>query len=413
MARTRDRNGKGRKERERSHEGRTRRPNLVEVWKRKLPSIRPGRYDFEFTLLRGRGWRALRIGGTLQSVSWVDEAAALTGSLVGRRPVANDPSSLPIERGTRVRCRVRYRDHDWRELWTMRCAEPEVDLETGELNVELADDLSLVRGHVREWSYRKTKRRKKGWRAHRIVLDVAETIGLKVGELVEGTTWVKKITGRMSGLDVIRRAYEVEHKETRRRYIVRMRNGKLEVVQYRRNRVLYSVGDQIVSALLRREGRAQPTTVIVGKAKIGKGSDTKKIEHTEHRRKVVRKLGYVEREKNYGRVDSKRDLIKQIRRDLADELKMRPSATVSFPGVPYIRRGDACEVDLPAEGYRDDQAIVFVTRAAHTIDTTSYRTEIDVIADDPFEKYREQREKELRAKKRRERRRRRRRGADN
>jgi hypothetical protein len=344
----------------------------------------------------------------VESVDWADEGAMLTGTAQLRRPVPNDPSSLPIGRGHQLRCRVRYRDHvEWWELWRMRCSIPEVDYESGVVTVELTDDMNLLRGHIREWNFRKTKRRKNGWRAHAVAIDVCNTVGVRVGQLVQGTEWVTKIKGRMSALDVIRKAYEVEHKETKRRYIVRMHDGRLNVVQYRRNRILYSVGDIIVSALLRREGKAQPTTVITGKAKVGKGSDAKKIEHTEFRRAVVQRFGYVHREKSYGKLDSKADLIKAIRRDLAEELEIRKSAEgISFPGIPFIRRGDACELDIPREGYRDEQAIVFVSRVAHSVTAQGYTTEIDVIADDAYAEYREELEATLRKKRRRERKRR-------
>lgn len=399
----RSRIGTGRLERVRSHEGRTRRPSLIELYKRRKPPITPGEFAFEWTLLRGRGRKAIELTKATESCEWIDEGAMLIGSITLKRPHPEDPRSLPVMRGHQVRCRVWWRDA-WYELWTMRCTEPETELGDGRLTVELTDDLDLLRGHVREWTYRKTKRRKNGWRPQAVALDVLRVCGARPGQIVEvKNVWVKRVVGRFSALDALRKAYEAAHKETRIRYVIRMRNGRVDIVPYRRNAVMYELHDLLLDALLRREGSARPTTVLTGRGKIGKGKDTRKIEHTEYRRELVQQLGYVHHEENYGRVDSRADLIKQIKRDLSKRLKLRRSATVSVPGIPFIRRGDATMLELPAEGYRDNEAIVFVSRAAHSIDPQGYRTELDVIAEDPYEKYQEEREEELREKRRRER----------
>lgn len=397
------RNGPGRLERARSHEGRTRKPALTELYKRRLPPITPGEFAFEWVLLRGRGNEAINITSATESCEWVDEGPVLTGSIALKRPDPDDPRSLPVARGHQVRCRVWWRDA-WYELWTMRCSEPETDLTEGRLSVELTDDLDLVRGHVREWTYRKTKRRKNGWRPHLLARDVLRVCGARPGQIAEvKSVWVRRVVGWMSALDALTKAYEVAHKETRIRYVIRMRNGRVDIVPFRRNPIMYELHDLLVDALLRREGVARPTTVITGRGKVGKGKAAKKIEHTEYRRAVVQRLGYVHREKNYGRVDSRADLVKQVKRELAKELKLRPSATLSVPGVPFIGRGDATMVELPAEGFEGEQAVVFTTRVAHSVDGQTYRTDLDVGSTDPYEKYREQREKELRDKKRKQR----------
>jgi hypothetical protein len=220
----------------------------------------------------------------------------------------------------------------------------------------------------------------------------------------------------MTDLDAIRKAYKHEKEKTGRRFVIRMRRNRLEVVPYRRNPVLYQFGDRLMSAVLTQEGPDRPTTVIVAKGRIGKGKDAKKVEHRYYKRSAVRQLGKVELEKNYGTVDSLDDLRKKARTTLAEKLRPRRVGTLVTPGIPWVRRGDAIRWfnDEPgwhgATKHSKDRTFIFVRSARHSVSSSGYTTEMDVTQVDPYVKDRERRDKEARARKRKERKRDRKRG---
>lgn len=369
-------------------------PDLYAVYKAKLPNITPGVADFEWTLLRGGSAKPLNIDSAVESVEWRDEQSVLQGSIGLRRPIPDDPTSLPIGRGHRVRCRVKY-DGKMVELWQMRVLIPDVDPATGTVTCELLDDLDLLRRDVRDWNLRAGKRRPKGMRSDVMARQMLK--GYPVGRLPQGKAYIKKLKrSDRSRLDMLRLIYKEEREETHRRYIVRWENGKVAVKTYQRNRVLYIFEHEITEALLTVEGEARPFTVIEAKGKIGKGKDAKTITHVEARRDIVARFGRAVEQRNYGRVTSLAALKAKARRSYAANLRLKYKATVTVPGVPFIRRGEGIEVRIPSEGYTGDDAMVYTTRVVHRVDSGGYWTEMDVNRVDPFEKDKARVEKELR-----------------
>jgi hypothetical protein len=394
--------GKGRTERRKSAKGRAHTPYLARYYAhRRAP--RPAQdYEFELTLLRGKGAKALNLDTVAESFEWVDEQAALSGNVQLRRPDPADPASLPVARGHRIRCRVRWRGHStWYTLWTMRCAAPQVQVDAGTVSVDLKDDLDLLSRSRLNWAFRATKRRRHGWFPHDITVAVAKRLGMKVGAIARTTHRTTLVKREWSGLDVIRQAYKSERSITARRYIIRIRNGELEVVNFSRNRVLYSFADQIRTALVAIEAHhANPLTVLTGHARIGSGKKVRKIRYTEHRAAVVRRYGYVHHVKDYGQVKSHAELRKLVKRDYASQLKVEHTATIQVPGIPFVRRGDGMELDMPTEGFAGARRFVFATRVLHQVEAGSYTTEMDVTTVDPIVQDAKRRAAELRAKSR-------------
>lgn len=393
----------GREQRKRTSSARSRLPALDNFYRYTLPPITPGAFTFELTLLRPRT-KPLDITAFCESFTWNESSSEMTGNLQLHRPDPANPATLPIERGARVRCRVRWQG-SWYELWTMRTKPPETQLEENSTSVDLLDDMDLIKRTKRSWSFRPTKRRKFGYFPHEIVRIVCKRQGIKIGAIAKGKHRVPAMTLKSaSPLDVFKRAYAHEKQKTGRSFVIRIRDGKVEIVPLKRNPLVYLLGKQIQAALLAQEpGSETPSTVWTGRARLGKGKDAKKISFTHFDRKVVERLGYVHHEHSYGTVESRADLKSKVQRDLAKALKVTRTAQVQYAGIPFIRRGDGAKLELPREGFTGKDAFVYATTAAHTVQGNSYQSTWDFTTDDPYIVLKEQAEKEQRAAKRKER----------
>lgn len=401
-------NRDGRQQRRRSSGGRQRRPNLSAWYGEKAAPITPGEFEFELTLLRGRGTKSVALDPFVESFEWNDEETALSGNVQLRRAEPGKRKSLPVKRGHLIRCRVRWRG-GWYELWAMRCGSPQttVDPSGVTMSVDLKDDLARVRNGKRRYIRRKTKRKRHGYFGHAVIREFARKEGVRIGALVRCSKRMSKVDVTGSFLDLVTEVYEHEADATGRKYVIRMRDGKLEVVNYKRNRMLYRLAEQIRGGDITEEPKVEnPITVLVGKARIGKGADAKKIRHTEYRRSMVERFGYTKRERDYGRVESAGELRRKMKRDLAKQYKVDTTITVEHQGIPFIRRGDGAQVVVPSEGFERANSFVYCTGARHQVQRGSFTSSFDFTRDDPFLADRERRDKEAREKSRKRRKRR-------
>ena len=104
----------------------------------------------------------------------------------------------------------------------MRAAPPDVNLD-GSISVALADDFQALRRNRRDWSFRKTKRRKHGYYPGEIAKKVAAQEGVRVRRVVRGKHRLTKLVRKdATALDVLREAYVKEHEKTGLRFILRM-----------------------------------------------------------------------------------------------------------------------------------------------------------------------------------------------
>lgn len=397
---------RGQQQRRAEHTARVRRPDLGGLYQYRLPDIEPGLFEFELTLLRSRGKDNVPLTQAVTSFSWSDEETILAGQLTLQRPDPDSWASLPVAKGDRIRCRTRWGGRrSWYELWTMRCKGPETSIATDgtTVSIDLEDDLAKLRRNTREYKLRKTKRRKVGYYAHEVAQIVAKRAGVKLGRVAKGTVRIPKIAGTMSDLDALKKAYAYEKDKTGRRFVIRFDSkGRLEVLPYQRNRILYSFSHQLLSALASEESKDNPTTVIEGTGRIGKGKNARKVRHTEMRRDIVDRFGYVHDEKSYGRVDSLADLRGQVQRDYAKQLRVKRTATLEVQGIPFIRRGEGIQwlTDEPGWHGRSekslDRSFVFTKAVRHQVDGSTFTTSMDIVQDDPFVKDQERREKEAR-----------------
>jgi hypothetical protein len=375
----------GRVQRKTTAAAEVRKPNLAKYYGRKLSSIEGGGgFDFSLDVLGGGSAKGWSLDPHTTSFEWVDDESTMTGSLSLQRPDLDTWKSLPIGRGHTVRCRVKWGGRMY-TLWTMRADPPEVNARTGEVQVALNDDMALVRLGKRRWLYRKTKRRKTGYFGHEVLRLAARKAGVRVGSLVRcGEREAKwDVTG--SFLDLAKKVYENEAKKTGKQYVVRMRNGRFEVVEYKRNAVLYVIDEQLREASITEEPKVKaPVTVWTGTGRVGKGKDAKKVSVTVKKDEMVRRFGFTQKTKSYGRVDSRAALRKLVVEDLAEQYEVNRKAQIQFGGIPFIRRGDGVQVVVRSDRLVGEDSFMYATAVRHQVQSGSYNTDADVTQVDPF-----------------------------
>lgn len=358
-------------------------PDLSRWYGHALPPAHPGDYEFRLTLLRPK-LAPVPLQHMVESFGWVDEQSVMTGNLTARRPDLEEPQSLPVTRGDLIRCEVRWAQTIYR-LWTMRVQPVQTAVESGELTVALQDDLALLDSTALDWFFRKSKAKPSGYTADEVTLEVARRLGVALGQLSRATQRFALVKRHTSGLAVLKAAWMQEKAATGVGYVIRLRNGKLEVVPIRRNPLLYVLKDQIQTAMItEKNGQSVPTTVLEGHGHVGKGKGSQKVSYTAYDRSVVSRLGYVHRVKQYGQVSSPAELRAKVKADYAAGIRTNALITIQHTGIPFIQRGDGVQVPMPSEGYGGARAFVYCTRAVHTVQAGTYQSEWDFTAVDPY-----------------------------
>jgi hypothetical protein len=387
MATAAERRRKGRQERLRKHIARIRRPNLYALYSRVISDLRPGGFTFRLTLYRGAE-APVPLDRVVESFFWEDTQASLVGGLELRRPLPEHAGSLAVGSSMIVRCDVHWQSR-WYRLWTMAIKTPESPLYEGTTSIELEDDLTRLDRDERDWIFRKTKTRKRGYRCDEIAREVCRREGVRVGYLARGTKLQVLKKKRTRGLAVIKEAYEEERKATGRKYVVRMRDGELDVLPLGRNSILFEFREQVEDASVSQSQKQRPVTVLVGTGRTKKGT---KLRHTEQSLKVIARYGKVTKEKNYGRVEGLADLRSRVQRDYADEIRVKHTGEITVPLVPFLRRGDGLRWVTKEAGWHGatkesrDRSFVFATGVRHEVTSGSQTSRITLSQEDAYAK---------------------------
>lgn len=410
----------GQKQRANTKRGQLRRPNLSRYYGRKVADLHPGDYEFRVRLIdpEAKGVaRAEPLGARVVSIEWNDESDTLSGTASLRRPWRAKPGSTPVQRGSGIRLEVKWGGRWW-QLWTLWVQnDPEVDLTTGELTAELGDELFPLKKNERDWEFKKTKKgpKAKGWTCDEIAIYVAKKERIRIGTLAKGTKRFElKKMKNASGLEVIRRAYAHEANATGRKFVTKMRLGKLSVVPFKRPGTLFIIkGIEKEASVAGASKQQRPATVIEAKGRLkGEKGKSSKLEVTVAREKAVRRFGRVVKQKDYGRVESEDDLRTQAKRDLAAELKVTRTATIELPGIPFIEKGSTLRWLIGEAGWHGkttlakharDKSYVFVTGAQHSLTSSLYSTTVQVAQEDVYYEEEKRLDEEAREKKSKER----------
>lgn len=411
---------KGAKERANSTKGQLRRPNLDRYYGKKAADLNPGHYTFRATLIRtalqGPG-RETPLDPKAVLIDWTDEGDAFTANATLRRPFRLQPGSVPIERGDGIRLETRW-SGQWKELWTLWVrVEPEVNLSTGEVSCELGDELFPLKRTQRDWEFKSTKKgpKRHGWTADEVAREVGKVDRVRIGKLAKGTKrFEMKKVKKASGLEVIRRAYAHESNKTGRKFLIRMKGGKLDVLPLTRPGTLYVInGVELEAELTSTPKNPHPATVIEAKGRLrGDSGKDAKLKATIAREKAVRRFGRVVKQHDFGRVKSQADLETQAKRLLAGELKVTRSASITMPGIPFLEKGSTIRWVIGEPGWHGtttlakhgrDKSICFVTASSHSLSPEAYTTTVQVNQEDVYYEAAKQEDEEARKEKRRKR----------
>lgn len=389
----RDKNRNGKKAGQGTAAGQQHAPNLSKWYNRTIAPLRPGEFNFHVLLIRPeqkKKDRILPLGEALSNLDWDDSGQTMTASVELQRPDVEEVGSLPVRRAHTMRLTFDWTKKPYR-LWDLRVQdEPTIDVQQGTLSVNLEDDLAPLDKNQRDWEYRSSKKHHpKGWTCDQVARDAAKKEGVRISKLVKGTKDVSPLTKKStSALEVIRAAYAEEAKSSGRVFYLRLRRGKLEILEYKRRKIAYVINNLITAGTLDSSPVNQhPVTVIEAHARIQGHHVTMNVFRT----KPLRQFGRLVKKKDYGRLDSRAALRTKAKEDLVRELKVTRTATLTIPGVPFLERGDTVRWITKERGWfgRDpitkaDRSYGFVKGASHSSAAGDYTTTLTLSQVDPF-----------------------------
>lgn len=418
MATATKQKSKGAEQKANSRRGKLQAPNLGVFYNGQKQTIEPGLFEFQVLLVRPEepsipGGRYLVLDRSNVSLEWVEgEGSTMTGTLTLRRPTPDAVSAVPVLRGHRVRLRLRW-GGKWGVLWDMQVHEPPpTDVGSGTVTVELADPLSALQLNEKEWEFKKDKQHPDGWTADQITRFVCQDQKVKVGALASAKVKIKKLKLKGSGLEVIRRAWAREKKKTGLRYVIRLRDGRMNVVPFGRPGVAYEIkGIEKSAETSATAPTLHPTTSIKAKGHL-QGTDGKKrkIEETVQSNSAMARFGFSQKEVDYGKVESRTELREEATRQLSEGLELERAASLTIPGIPFLEKGSQIIWRTNEPGWHGkvgssnrDRAFAWATTVSHSLNPASYDTTLTLSQDDIYLKDRERRDEERRDKAEKER----------
>ena len=363
-------------------------PDLRAIYSEPISSLLPGAVELELRLVSAK--RDLDLTSLCETISWGDEGPVQNAALSLRRPAPERASSLPIALGAQFELAAKNGNAPEFAVWRMVAEEPGLDRMAGTVSIELSDpDVALSADRV--WRFVKGRSKPLGWTAAQITEAVCAQEKVDVRALPSSTMRNTKLEGTMSGLEMIRKAWEAEGKSSDRRYVVRLRGGRLEVRLFERGKTLYRIGDEALrEPAVTLERKKKPWTVLHAFGQIGKGKNAKKIKLTVQRPELFERLGQVEHDKDFGRVGSRADLEGRAKRSLARQVAVVSTATITVAGVPQLERGVGVRLELDeptfmgADVDHRDRSFCWVTGARHQLQGGQYTTTISLTQQDPY-----------------------------
>lgn len=386
---------------------RQKKPDVSKMYQRTAAPVDLSTQEFRAQLFRAdtKG-PPLNIDGLITSLEWraLPGDPVLQGTLALQVPdIGPKPA---ISEGHVLQLSVLW-SSKWREVWRMRLydqAKTISDIQT----FELADPGRILQESVDTWHFTKNKARKKGWRCHEIVREVARRYRIPLGKIAAGKHYITDIHGEMSPMQVIQKAYAIERRNTGKRFVIRWQNGRLNIVPMRRNPLMYTLSNLIEDATIARDPRdekfATAVTVRASVKKSGGGRKREKIVVRYINKKAVAKDGFIHRNLSGGDVKTRADAERKAKRYIAKHSKRdRTIQNIQHRGIAFVRRGDGIRVSLPREGFYGKRGIAYISAGTWRISGGDFTMSLDLTVADPYQTAktkRKEKDKKTRAAKR-------------
>lgn len=376
--------------------GKNRRDSLPNFWERSAPDLRFGEEDFRVTCFRGErknpAERKVSLDSYVTGIGWEDAGPILRGSLSLMKAKGHKP--LAVSEGHVIQLEAaKKQGGKYRVIWKMRVENVSASAAAGSMELTLADELAWLQKSKDEWMFKKAKqgkgdnrtKRPRGWLAHQVAEEVCRRYGVKVGRLAKGTKRITNLTEKnASPLEIIMKAYKIERDHTGRKFVVRMREGRLEVVLLRRSKTMLLMGETLIEATITRGLRAGMATAAHVRATLKDSSKEKhkKIEADVVSKRASKRYGYVHTTIHLDDpVNSKAQARKLAKRKLVTSMRPSREVTLTHPGVSSLFRGDAIRMRLPELGLTE---IVYVKSVSHSVGSGEYTMSVTCGFQDPY-----------------------------
>lgn len=362
----------------------------VDYWKKSAPDVKFGRERFRMTWIPHIGKQQV-IDSNVEQLDWDDSTAVMTGTIQLRDPSYGATPEVGL--GDEIMLEVSLGGQgNWIELWRMRIVEPYRAFVARTRTHQLTNVLGWLAQSVDDFVYLADKAHPKGWTADEIVLDIAKRYNVPVGVIAKCTHRIKRLVLMDSSpLKAIAEAYKRERAYTDRRFVISADHGKLNVTPLRRNPRLLELGASLIDAGFRESLNTDFATALTVRAtgKTVKGKDKKGHSRTTTQKILVKvssatavaKFGYVHRNVWAHDADTSSEASSAGLRHIARVGLPTKELTLTHPGIPTIRRGDAIRALLPVESLKQ---VIYLTSAQHAVSANGYSMTLGVMFTDPW-----------------------------
>lgn len=380
----------GATQRSKSKKGAQRRPDLSKLWRELRSPVDLNQQAFRAMLLRADNQvKIADIDGSVMNLDWrYDPGDPVMHGTLSVKPPTTGPK-ISIHDGHVLRLDLLWGGR-WRELWRMRLANSSTALD-GTKTFDLNDDAILLQENEYYWHFTKSKKggHPHGWKCHQVVAEVARRLKIPLGQVAEGKAWITGITGKMTAMQVLQKAYAIERQHTSRRFVIRWEGGRLHITPLRRNPLLYVLGPMLEDGDVGRTARDPKFATAVTVTAMLKGSKGshkhRKIRVHYHNPKAVAKDGWIHREISGGQVKSHAEAVHKAKRYIAQHSVRKPTLTnLTHRGIALLRRGDAIEVDLKQYGFHGKTGVCFVSAGRWSLNNGDFTMNLSVVFDDPL-----------------------------
>lgn len=366
-------------------------------WRREAADLHLGLEDFHITAHQtGRGGKKLDLKGLVESVSWEDAGAVLTGTMTVRKPPGKEKFDM---KGLLVKLAYSPREGAARrEVWRMRCFNVSEGLKEGTIEVELKSSLYRLKQTRHAYKFTKGKAYPKGWPAKRVIRRVAKRAHFKVARLPKMRYRVKKLVeDDATPWDMILKVLRWEREESGRRFVLYEKRGRIAISPLKRSPHLLGMRKTLLDAQLQETIRKNFATALTVRATGGTKHKKKKIKVVVKSRALTKRYGLIHAEvKAPDGVNTRREARRYGKRLLRERAKPKQEISFSHPGIPSLRRNHAIMLNLPGDEFRQ---VVFVKTVSHSLSGGDYSMEVTLRLTDPFRKYDDERRERVRKKK--------------